>query len=161
MPDANQRLKRLTRRRRQLTNEKISLQNRIQPDLQAICPTLLDMTGSVDNLWFLHFLTCRDDLAKLVRLQTKSLLAIQGVGRRYLNLIRDWQKQAEFSNEVEEVGPMIQEDARRLLALITSIKAMDTKLSNRLKSPIMLNISNLFQALAWYVALNWQVKSVL
>ena len=133
VPDANQRLKRLTRRRRQLTNEKISLQNRIQPDLQAICPTLLDITGSVDNLWFLHFLTCRDDLAKLVRLQVKSLLAIQGVGRRFLNLIRDWQKQAEFSNEVEEVGPMIQEDARRLLALMTSIKAMDSKIEQQIK----------------------------
>ncbi len=77
------------------------------------------MTGGVDNLWFLHFLTCRDDLVKLVRLQSKSLLAIQGVGRRYLSLIFcDWQKQAEFSDEIEEVGPMIQEDARRLLALM-------------------------------------------
>ena len=92
VPDANRRLKRISRRRRQLTNEKIALQNRIQPDLQAICPTLLDMTGSVDNLWFLHFLTCRDDLVKLVRLQSKSLLAIQNVGRSYLSLIRNWQK---------------------------------------------------------------------
>jgi transposase len=67
--DVNRRLKRLTRRRRQLTNEKVALQNRIQPDLQAICPTLLELTGSVDNLWFLRFLTCRDNLVKLVRLQ--------------------------------------------------------------------------------------------
>jgi transposase len=64
VPDANRRLKRLTRRRRQLINEKIVLQNRIQPDLQAICPTLLDITGSVDNHWFLNFLTCRNDLIK-------------------------------------------------------------------------------------------------
>ena len=133
VPDVNQRLKRLTRRRRQLTNEKVVLQNRIQPDLQAICPTLLNITGSVDNLWFLHFLTCRDDLTKLVRLQTKSLLAIHGVGRSYLNQICDWQKQAEFSDEVEEVGPMIQEDARRLLTLMTSIKAMETKIEQQNK----------------------------
>ncbi len=134
VPDANRRLKRLSRRRRrQLTNEKIALQNRIQPDLQAICPTLLDITGSVDNLWFLHFLTCRDDLVKLIRLQTKSLLAIQGIGKRYLNPIRDWQKQAVFSNEVDEVGPMIQEDARRLLALMTSIKAIDTKIDQQIQ----------------------------
>ena len=33
VPDANRRLKRLTRRRRQLINEKVALQNRIQPDL--------------------------------------------------------------------------------------------------------------------------------
>ena len=133
VPDVNQRLKRLTRRRRQLTNEKVALQNRIQPDLQAICPALLNITGSVDNLWFLHFLTCRDDLTKLVRLQTKSLLAIQGVGRSYLNLICDWQKQAEFSNEVEEVSPMVQEDARRLLALMTSIKSMDAKIGQQMQ----------------------------
>ena len=133
VPDANRRLKRLTRRRRQLTNEKVALQNRIQPDLQAICPALLDMTGSVDNQWFLHFLTCRDDLVKLVRLQSRSLLAIQGVGNSYLNLIRDWQKQAEFSDEVEEVGPMVQEDARRLLALMTSIKAMDAKIDQQMQ----------------------------
>ena len=133
VPDANRRLKRLTRRRRQLTNEKVALQNRIQPDLQATCPALLDITGSVDNLWFLHFLTCRDDLVKLARLQPKSLIAIQGVGRRYLNLICDWQKQAEFSDEIEEVGPMIQEDARRLLALMASIKAMDAKIDQQIQ----------------------------
>ena len=85
--EANRRLERLTRRRRQLVNDKITVQNRIQPDLQAICPTLLDITGGVDNVWFLHFLTCRDDLAKLVRLHSKSLSAIPGVGRNYLNLI--------------------------------------------------------------------------
>ncbi len=136
VPDVNLRLKRLTRRRRQLTNEKIALQNRIQPDLQAVCPTFLDMTGSVDNLWFLHFLTCRDDLTKLARLQSKSLLAIQGVGRAYLNLIHNWQKQAEFSNEVSQVGPMIQEDACRLLALLTSIKKLDAKIDQQIKESV-------------------------
>ena len=45
VPQVNQRLKRLTRRRRQLSNEKVALQNRIQPDLQAVCPSLLDMLG--------------------------------------------------------------------------------------------------------------------
>ena len=134
--EANRRLKRLTRRRRQLVNEKITVQNRIQPDLQAICPSLLDITGGVDNLWFLHFLTCRDDLAKLGRLHSKSLLAIPHVGRRYLKLIRDWQKQAAFSDEVEEVGPMIQEDARRLLALMTSIKTLETKIEQQMQKSV-------------------------
>ena len=136
IPEANQRLKRLTRRRRQLANEKISVQNRLQPDLQAICPSLLDLTGSVDNLWFLRFLTCRDDLGKCVRLQTKSLLAILGVGQTYLNLIRQWQKQAEFSDAVEDVGPMVQEDARRLLALMASIKALEGKIDQQMKASV-------------------------
>ncbi|WP_428357493.1 IS110 family transposase [Methyloprofundus sp.] len=47
VPDANRRLKRLTRRHRQLINEKVALQNRIQPELHATCPTLLDITGGV------------------------------------------------------------------------------------------------------------------
>ena len=136
VPETNRRLKRLTRRRRQLVKEKIVIQSRIQPDLQAICPTLLDITGSVDNLWFLHFLTCRDDLAKLARLHTNSLLAIPSVGRRYLNLIRNWQKQAEFSDEVEEVGPMIQEDACRLLALMASIKTLNGKIDQQMRDSV-------------------------
>ena len=134
VPEANRRLKCLTRRRRQLVNEKIIVQSRIQPDLQAICPTLLDITGSVDNLWFLHFLTCREELSKLLRLHCKSLLAIPGIGLNYVRLILDWQKQAEISDDVEEVGPMIQEDAHRLLALIASIKRLDVKISQQLKN---------------------------
>ena len=134
VPEVNRCLKRLTRRRRQLVNEKIALQNRLQPDLQAICPTLMEISGSVDNLWFLHFLTCRDDLVKLGRLQNKSLLAIPHVGLGYLKLIRNWQKQAEFSDEVEQVGPMIQEDASRLLALITAIKTLERKIEQQMQA---------------------------
>ena len=134
--EANRRLKRLTRRRRQLVNDKMTVQNRMQPDLQAVCPTLLQITGSVDNLWFLHFLTGRDELAKLVRLQSKSLLAIPGVGRNYLNRICDWQKQAEFSDEAEDVGPMIQEDASRLLALMKSIKTLEAKIKQQMQASV-------------------------
>ena len=136
VPDANLRLKRLTRRRRQLDIEKVIVQNRIQPDLQAVCPTLLDIAGSVDNLWFLRFLTCRDELPMLQRLQLKSLLSIPGVGRKYAGIIRDWQTEAEFSSEIEDVGPMILEDARRLLALITSIKSLETKIEQQMKESV-------------------------
>ncbi|MFK5947635.1 MAG: transposase [Methylococcales bacterium] len=117
-----------------MINEKISLQNRMQPDLQAICPTLLDMTGSIDNLWFLNFLTCREELPKLLRLHYKSLLVISGIGLKYVRIILDWKKQAIFSDAVEEVGLMIQEDVHRLLALIASIKTLDAKISQQLKN---------------------------
>jgi transposase len=96
----------------------------------------LDITGRVDNLWFLNFLTCRDDLAKLGRLQSQSLSAIPSIGRGYLKLIRDWQKQAEFSDEVAEVGPMIQEDAKRLLALITAIKTVESKIEQQMQASV-------------------------
>jgi transposase len=42
----NQTLKRLSRRRRQLVNEKIRIQNRMQADLQAVAPGLVDLAVS-------------------------------------------------------------------------------------------------------------------
>jgi len=44
-----ERLKRLTRRRRQLVNEKVRVLNRMQADLQAVCPGLLAITAEADN----------------------------------------------------------------------------------------------------------------
>ncbi|MGR9106962.1 MAG: IS110 family transposase, partial [Gammaproteobacteria bacterium] len=128
IPEANRRLKRLSRRRRQLVNEKIIVQNRLQSDLQAVCPSLVDLTGSVDNLWFLRFLTCRESLPKLLHLHRKSLFGIPGVGRIYAERIRDWQGRARFSEEVDYVGPMILQDAHRLLALMEAIKALENEL---------------------------------
>jgi transposase len=72
-----------------------------------------------------------------VRLQTKSLLAIEGAGKHYLSSIRDWQQQAEFSDEIEEVGPMVQEDARRLLALMNSIKAIEAKIGQQIEKSVI------------------------
>ena len=60
VPPENDKLKRLTRRRRQLVNEKVRIVNRLHADLQAVCSGLLAITKDVDNLWFLRFLTCRE-----------------------------------------------------------------------------------------------------
>ncbi len=49
---------------------------------------------------------------------------ISGIGVKYAGLIQQWQKQAQFSAEVEWVGEMIQEDANRILELNRQIKAM-------------------------------------
>lgn len=129
-PVANDRLKRLTRRRKQLVWERARILNRTQSDLQAACPGLLSITGRMDNLWFLNFLTCRDKLTKLAKLRLTSLLAIRGVGKLYASRIRAWQPQAQFAPEVEWVGEMIQQDARRILALGKDIKAMDQKIAD-------------------------------
>jgi len=43
-PEENDMLKRLSRRRRSLVNEKSRLQGRLQTDLHAVCPGLLDIT---------------------------------------------------------------------------------------------------------------------
>ena len=53
-PEENRVLKRLTRRRRRLVNEKTRVLNNLQADLQAVCPNLLAITNEAENLWFLH-----------------------------------------------------------------------------------------------------------
>ena len=121
----NEKLKRLSRRRRRLVIEKMRVLNRMQADLQAVCPELLAATHDVDNLWFLRLLTFREDLRQLARLRMATVLQIPGVGQKYAAIIRDWQQRARFSNEAEYVGPMIIQDARRILELHQQIRALD------------------------------------
>ncbi len=46
-PAENEKLKRLTRRRRQLVEDKVRVVNRLQADLQSVSPGLLAITGNV------------------------------------------------------------------------------------------------------------------
>ena len=124
-PAVNEKLKRLSRRRRHLVNERIRVLNRMQADLQAVCPELLGITRKAGNLWFLRFLTFRDDLRQLARLRRPTILQISSVGQKYAAIIREWQRQAKFSSEVEYVEPMIIEDAGRILDLRQQIRALD------------------------------------
>lgn len=124
-PMVNDRLKRLTRRRKQLVAERVRVVNRMQSDLHAVCPGLLSITCSADNRWFLNALTCRDSLPKLAKLRRTSLLAIPAVGKKYADQIQSWQATALFAPEVEWVGEMIVQDARRILALGAEIKVLD------------------------------------
>ena len=128
-PEENVALKRLSRRRRRLVNERVRLLNAMQSDLRAVCPGLLEITGDAGNLWFLRFLTARRGLAKLARLRRSSLLKIAGVGVKYAAAIEAWQKRAQFGHEVKWVGDMIQEDAASILALGRRIKALDAHMA--------------------------------
>lgn len=124
-PEVNNKLKRLTRRRASLVQEKVSTANRMYSDLQAVSPGLLTMTKQIDNKWFLTFITARDDLRQLKGMREKSLIALKSVGETYLADIKTWQKTAEFSGEVEWVGEMIIQDAQRILALKDEIKKLE------------------------------------
>ena len=126
-PAENDILKRLTRRRRILVGEKARVLNRLQSDLRAVCPSLLEITKDADNLWFLNLLASVDDLSKLARLRESTLLKIPAIGRRFAGEIKQWQKRAVFSHELEWVGPMIIEDARRILALRRTIKELASR----------------------------------
>jgi transposase len=128
-PHENEVLKRLTRRRRRLVNERVRVVNNLQADLQAVCPGLLEITKDAGNQWFLNFLISVDRLSQLARLRRNTLLKIPSVGVKCAAMIEDWQKHAHFSEEVEWVGDMIQEDAQRCLELDERIKALDAKIA--------------------------------
>jgi len=127
-PKENEVLKRLTRRRRRLVNERVRVVNNLQADLQAVCPGLLEITTEAGNQWFLNFLLSADSLPQLARLRKATLLKIPAVGRKYASLIQDWQKRAHFSEEAVWVSEMIQEDAKRCLELDEKVKTLETKI---------------------------------
>ena len=128
VPREHQMLKRLTRRRRQLVCEKAAVLNRMQSDLHAVSPELVELARNKDGLAFLRFVTCREDLRQLERVQKRTLLGIKGIGKGFAGKIQEWQKKAQFSEEAEYAGPMIIEDARRILELKKRIKGLDTQI---------------------------------
>jgi hypothetical protein len=129
--ETDERLKRLTRRRRDLVNEKVQVVNRIQADLESICPGILSITGAVDNIWFLNFLTAReDDITKLIRVQRSSILKIKGVGKKYAQTIENWQKTAQFSTSSSWVGEMVISDAKRILELHYEISRLNKSIED-------------------------------
>lgn len=136
----NEILKRLTRRRRRLVNERVRVVNNVQADLQAVCPGLLEITTEASNQWFLNFVVSADTLPQLARLRRSTLLRIPAVGKKYASLIQEWQKRAHFSEEAQWVSEMIQEDAHRCLELDEKIKTLETKIKEVAKSSKIANI---------------------
>jgi transposase len=128
-PEENHILKRLSRRRRRLVNERVRVVNSVQADLQAVAPGLLQITRYVGNLWFLTFLTCRKDLRKLARVRRASLLKLPGIGPTYADRIQAWQNGACFGHDARLVGDMIRQDAERILELNRQIKALEVEMA--------------------------------
>jgi transposase len=128
-PAENEVLKRLTRRRRRLVNERVRVVNNLQADLQAVCPGLLEITNDAGNQWFLNFLVSAESLSQIARLRRSTLLKIPAVGVKTAAIIAGWQKRCHFSEEIDWVGEMIQEDARRCLELDDKVKRLETKIA--------------------------------
>ncbi len=128
-PEENDILKRLSRRRRRLVNERGRVLNALQADLQAVAPGLLQITRDVGNLWFLNFLTCRKGLLKLARVRRASLLKVPGIGATYADAIQAWQSRAYFAPDASLVGDMIQQDAARILELKQQTKALEKQMA--------------------------------
>ena len=128
-PLANDKLKQLTRRRRQLVNDKVRLCARMSATLQALCPGLLALTKAVDNLWFLSLLTARPDIRKLPGLHDTTLRSLPAIGKKYAEIIRAWQKEAVFAVDAEWTGPMLISDAKHLIALKREIEGLERQLT--------------------------------
>ena len=128
-PPENDKLKQLTRRRRQLVNDKVRLIARMGATLQALCPGLLALTGAVDNLWFLSLLTARADIRKLPGLRSTTLRSLPAIGKKYAALIQTWQTDARLADDAEWTGPMLISDARRLLALRREIEELERQIA--------------------------------
>jgi len=124
----NEQLKRLTRRRRRLVNERVRVKNTIQSDLQAVRPGLLEITNDVNQIWFIHFLASSKHLKTLPRKKRSSLLQIRGVGIQKVSLIEQWQDSAFFSDEVDLVSPMIIEDAKRIIELNEQVNQLEVQI---------------------------------
>ena len=123
----NVKLKKLTRRRRQLVDEKVAISNRFSTDLQAVCPELRAITNNIDSLRFLRFFTLKEDIRELVKVTKTKILKINRLGEHYYNIIHQWQKEAAFAAETELIASMLYEDATRILELKNRIKQLENE----------------------------------
>jgi transposase len=122
--EINAQLKRLTRRRKQLVEEKVALMSRFFSDLSAYLPDLRAITTAVDNLWFLRFFTLRKDVRQLANVRAKTILNINYLTHKHLTLIQSWQKKASFVDAIDDVAPMLYDDAMRILTLKEKINSL-------------------------------------
>ncbi len=130
-PIVNEQLKRVTRRRRRLVNERGRVINSLQSDLQAVCPGLCDLTKDVSQVWYLNFLaSAKQNLSELSRKRKGSLLKIKRIGKTLVERILSWQKVACFSSDIELVSPFILEDVNRITTLNNTIKALDRQIAS-------------------------------
>ncbi len=133
----NAKLKKLTRRRKQLVDERMAIANRFSADLQAETPELKALSPSVDNLWFLRFITLKEDIRQLARIPKKSIMKIDRLGPKRLAPILQWQKEARFSDTLDYTASILYEDAMRLLELKDKIKKLSKQIDALIpQSPI-------------------------
>lgn len=134
IPKENKQLKFLSRRRKRLVFERVRLVNALQSDLRAVSPGLVEITKDVQNQWFLNFLSSVKDLRKLSKKTEKTILRIKQVGNKYCGIIKEWQKEAIFSEEIEFVSPLIQQDISRIKAIEKEIKVLESSIRALMKT---------------------------
>ena len=132
--DINAQLKKLTRRRKQLVEERVAISNRFSSDLQAEAPDLKIITASVDNLWFLRFFTLRESIVFLSRVHKSTIEKIPYISHKNVEKILTWQKSAQFTSSIAYTSEMLYEDALRILELNQKIKALEIQIKELIPS---------------------------
>ena len=135
--NTHQKLKKLTRRRKQLIKERASITNRLGGELQAQVPELKAIAPRVDTNWFLTLLTLKEDIRDLKHLKAKTFKKIKYIKDEYIEQILKWQKESIFSEEIEYISEIIYEDAIRVLELNSKIKKLDKQISMTLEDSKM------------------------
>ena len=134
-PDrTNAQLKKLTRRRKQLVEERKAIANRFGTDLQAQVPDLKALTASVDDLWFLRFFTLRHNVKGLLRLHRSTIAKIPYISQKNIDKIITWKSQAAYDDALDYTAPMFYDDAIRLLELKAKIKELTKQIDTLIPS---------------------------
>jgi len=131
---SNTQLKKLTRRRKQLVEERMTITNRMGTDLQAEAPDLKALASSVDDLWFLRFITLRQDMRLLVKVRKSTIEKIPRIRKNHIDKITAWQTEASFTNAIDYISSMFYDDAMRILELKQKIKDIEKQIDSLIPS---------------------------
>ena len=132
--DVNVQLKKLTRRRNQLVEERMTITNRMGADLQAEAPDLKVLASCVDDLWFLRFMTLRQDIRLLTKMHKSTIEKIPRIRKKHIDKITAWQTEASFTNAIDYIASMFYDDAMRILELKQKIKDIEKQIDHLIPS---------------------------
>ncbi|HER40558.1 MAG TPA: IS110 family transposase [Salinimicrobium catena] len=127
-PEANEKLKILSRHQQVLINEKIRIQNRLGKRLLEVCPEILEL-GDTDSKKILRLLIKHPDLSRYKKLTLKSLLKIKMIGKKQASLILETLRNLQYVEELADIyKTIISSYARRTLQLKEEIAMLDKKM---------------------------------
>ena len=132
--NSNVQLKKLTRRRKQLVEERMVITSRMGADLQAEAPDLKALPSSIDDLWFLRFMTLRQDIRLLAKVHQSTLEKIPRIRKKQIEKITVWQAGAKFTDAIAYVTEMFYDDALRILELKQKIKDIEKQIDSLIPS---------------------------
>lgn len=127
-PEANERLKILSRHQQGLIDEKTRMQNRLKKRLLEICPDILDY-GDTDSKKLLHILKKYPDFRAYKKLTLEKLLKIKTIGKKTASSMIEGLRGIQHMTGMEdEYKTIIESYSRRILELKEEIKQLDEKL---------------------------------